>query len=57
MQTINDVFHFDEADVDAYMPTLERVEEVDVHFAKDISYREEVRARARTTIDVNFFYS
>lgn len=52
MQTINDVLHFDETDVDAYMPTLERVEEVDVHFAKDISYREEVRARARTTIEL-----
>jgi len=52
MQTINDRFHFDDADIEAYMPTLERVEETDVHFAKDISYREEVRARARTTIEL-----
>lgn len=52
MQTINDRFHFDDADIEAYMPTLERVEDIDVHFAKDISYREEVRARARTTIEL-----
>jgi hypothetical protein len=52
MQTLNELLHFDDADVEAYMPTLERVDEVDVHFAKDISYREEVRARARSTIEL-----
>tara|TARA_R110000772_G_scaffold1566_2_gene5325 strand:- start:8072 stop:8671 length:600 start_codon:yes stop_codon:yes gene_type:complete len=52
MQTLNELLHFDDADVEAYMPTLERVDEVDVHFARDISYREEVRARARSTIEL-----
>jgi hypothetical protein len=49
---MNDLLEFNDADVDAYMPTLERVDELDVHFAGDISYREEVRARARTTIEL-----
>ena len=32
------------------MPELERVAEEDVLFAKDLSYREEIRARARTVL-------
>lgn len=50
MQNINQLLHFDPENPQPYMPELERVAEEDVLFARDLSYREEVRARARTVI-------
>jgi hypothetical protein len=50
MQNINQLLHFDPENPQPYMPELERVADEDVLFAKDLTYREEVRARARTVI-------
>jgi len=50
MQNINQLLDFDPENPTPYMPELERVAEEDVLFAKDLSYREEIRARARTVL-------
>lgn len=50
MQNINQLLDFDPENPTPYMPELERVSEDDVLFAKNLSYREEIRARARTVL-------
>ena len=52
MHSINELLHFDPDMQDSYMPALERVDEDEIHFASDISYREDVRARARSVIEL-----
>lgn len=52
MQNINQLLNFDPENPEPYSPELERVSESDVLFAKDVSYREEVRAKARTIMEL-----
>ena len=52
MQNINQLLNFDPENPEPYHPELERVSETDVLFAKDVSYREEVRAKARTIMEL-----
>lgn len=52
MQNLNHLLHFDPEDPKPYMPELERVDEDELLFARDLNYREEVRARARSIIEL-----
>lgn len=52
MQTLNHLLNFDPEDPQPYMPHLERVSEDEIVYARDINYREEVRARARSVIEL-----
>lgn len=52
MQNINHLLHFDPEDPQPYTPELERVSEDEILFARDLSHREEVRARARSIIEL-----
>lgn len=52
MQNINHLLHFDPEDPQPYMPELERVDEDEILFARDLNHREEVRARARSVIEL-----
>jgi len=52
MQNLNHLLNFDPEDPQPYMPELERVDEEEILFARDLSHREEVRARARSVIEL-----
>lgn len=52
MQNINHLLHFDPEDPQPYTPELERVDEDEILFARDLNHREEVRARARSIIEL-----
>jgi hypothetical protein len=52
MQNLNQLLHFDPEDPQPYLPELERVSEDENLFARDLSHREMVRARARTVIEL-----
>jgi flagellar biosynthesis regulator FlbT len=52
MQNLNHLLHFDPEDPQPYTPELERVDEDEILFARDLSHREEVRARARSVIEL-----
>jgi hypothetical protein len=52
MQNINQLLNFDPENPEPYQPELERVSEADVLFAKNVTYREEVRAKARTIMEL-----
>lgn len=52
MQNLNEILQFNPENPEAFMPTLERVSDDDVRFASDISYREEIRARAMSVCEL-----
>jgi hypothetical protein len=52
MQNLNHLLHFDPEDPKPYIPELERVDEDEILFARDLTTREEVRARARSVIEL-----
>jgi hypothetical protein len=52
MQNLNHLLNFDPEDPQPYIPELERVDEDEILFARDITKREEVRARARSVIEL-----
>ena len=52
MQNLNQLLHFDPDNPEPYLPALERVADDEVLFSKDLSYREEVRARAKSVIEL-----
>ena len=52
MQNLNHLLHFDPEDPQPYTPELERVDEDEILFARDLTHREEVRARARSVIEL-----
>ena len=52
MQNLNHLLDFDPDNPQPYTPELERVAESDVIFASDANYREEIRARARSVIEM-----
>lgn len=52
MQNLNHLLHFDPEDPTPYSPELERVDEDEILFARNITTREEVRARARSVIEL-----
>ena len=52
MQNLNHLLQFDPENPQPYTPELERVDEDEILFARDLSHREEVRARARSVIEL-----
>lgn len=52
MQNLNHLLHFDPEAPQPYTPELERVDEDELLFARDLNHREEVRARARSIIEL-----
>ena len=52
MQNMNDILDISPDEPDVILPPIERVDEDEVLFAKDLTYREEVRARARTVLEL-----
>ena len=52
MQNMNEILDISPEEPDVILPPIERVDEDEILFAKDLTYREEVRARARTTLEL-----
>ena len=52
MQNMNDMLDYSPEEPDVILPPIERVDEDEVLFAKNITYREEVRARARSVLEL-----
>ena len=52
MTSMNHLLNFDPEDPTPYLPEIERVSEDELLFARDLSYREDVRARARSAIEL-----
>jgi len=52
MQNMNELLDISPEEPDVILPPIERVDEDEILFAKDLTYREEVRARARTTLEL-----
>ena len=52
MTDLNQLLHFDPDSPEPYIPPIERVDEAELLFSKDLTYREEVRARARSVIEL-----
>lgn len=52
MQNLNAILQYNPENPDAYMPILERVSNDDVRFASDLTYREEIRARAMSVFEL-----
>jgi hypothetical protein len=50
MQNMNEILDISPDEPDVILPPIERVDEDEILFAKDLTYREEVRARARTVL-------
>ena len=47
---MNEILDISPEEPDVILPPIERVDEDEILFAKDLTYREEVRARARTVL-------
>jgi hypothetical protein len=54
MQNMNEILDICPDEPDAISPLIERVAEDEILFAKDLTYREEVRARARTVLELMY---
>mgnify|MGYP006270146923 CR=1 FL=1 len=52
MQNMNELLDISPDEPDVILPPIERVDEDEILFAKDLTYREEVRARARTVLEL-----
>jgi len=52
MQNMNDILDISPDEPDVILPPIERVDEDEILFAEDLTYREEVRARARTVLEL-----
>ncbi len=52
MQNMNEILDISPDEPDVILPPIERVDEDEILFAKDLTYREEVRARARTILEL-----
>jgi hypothetical protein len=52
MQNMNEILDISPDEPDVILPPIERVDEEEVLFAKDLTYREEVRARARSVLEL-----
>lgn len=52
MQNMNEILDISPEEPDVILPPIERVDEDEILFAKDLTYREEVRARARTVLEL-----
>jgi predicted RNase H-like HicB family nuclease len=52
MQNMNELLDFSPDEPDLYIPTLERVDEDEILFAKDLTTREEIRARAKSALEL-----
>ena len=52
MQNMNEILDISPDEPDVILPPIERVDEDEILFAKDLTYREEVRARARSVLEL-----
>jgi hypothetical protein len=52
MQNMNELLDYSPDEPELFIPALERVDEDDILFAKELTYREEIRARARSALEL-----